>query len=227
MNENQAMLVAFLLSDGSVYFDKSKRTYCIQFTNKVGALLEKFIFLMREWFALENFRINHCARAESIRFFSKNAADELFALSPTYRTLVFPDGTFPNAIIPQEIIGDEKLAIAFLKAFASCDGGIVVNPPEGQYRIELACRHPSLKKQLGELLAKTGFECVLTKERVIVRGKGNIVRYLGKIGFLNESTICKKSLHYGLPKMKVFSLLVQKTPSQTTHLQRSSADEAK
>ncbi len=24
MNENQAMLIAFLLSDGSVYFDKSK-----------------------------------------------------------------------------------------------------------------------------------------------------------------------------------------------------------
>lgn len=34
MDENLAALIGFLISDGSVYYDKSKRTYCIQFTNK-------------------------------------------------------------------------------------------------------------------------------------------------------------------------------------------------
>jgi len=206
MNENQAMLIAFLLSDGSVYFDKSKRTYCIQFTNKVQGMLDKFIFLMRDCFSLENFKVNRCKRAKSIRFFSKKVALELFEHSPSFRTLVFPDGSFPNARIPQQIFGDEKLAIAFLKAFGSCDGGICVNRTEGQYRVEFACRHPTLKKQLSELLSKTGFENTVTEERVIVRGKKNLISFLDKIGFLPESLVCKNSLHYGVPKMIAYGV---------------------
>ena len=30
MNKDVAMLIGLLLSDGSVYYDKSKKTYCIQ-----------------------------------------------------------------------------------------------------------------------------------------------------------------------------------------------------
>ena len=103
MNENEATLVAFLLSDGSVYFDKSKATYCIQFTNTVDAMLERFIRLMQICFGLKNFQVNRCGRAKSIRFFSKRVATALFHFSPTFRTAVFPDGTYPPAKIPEEI----------------------------------------------------------------------------------------------------------------------------
>ncbi len=152
---------------------------------------------------LENYHINRCNRAKSVRFFSKKAALELFEYSPTFRTLIFPDGNYPPARIPQEILEDEKLAIAFLRAFASCDGGVVVNRAEGQYRVEIACRHPVLQKQLLQLLEKTGFEGVSTPERIMVRSKENLKKFLEKIGFLPESTVCKGSIYYGLPKVAV------------------------
>lgn len=220
MNEKQAMIIAFLLSDGSVYYDKSKKTYCLQLTNKIDGLLERFIQLMDECFGLKNYHINRSRNISSVRFFSKKVALELFQYSPTFRTLVFPNGCFPDCRIPQEILEDEKLAAAFLTVFASCDGGIVVNKTEGQYRIELACRHPQLKKQLVAVLARAGFQASECPERVIVRGKRNAKLFIERVGFLPESLVCKPSPHLGISKNDVLGRVLI-TPSRTTHLLRS------
>ena len=56
MDKNLAALIGFLFSDGSVYYDKSKRTYCIQFTNKNKQMLEKFKYLATQCFGNLNFK---------------------------------------------------------------------------------------------------------------------------------------------------------------------------
>ena len=204
MNTEKAMIIALLLSDGSVYFDKSKKTYCLQFTNKVAALRERFCDLMKREFGLTNFHINKCKNAESARFFSKKIALELFEFTPSFRTLRFADGSYPPAIIPNEVLESVELAKPFLQAYASCDGCVVANKKSGQYRVEVACYHPVIRSQLVKLFELLGFNAFATEKRVILRGKSEVKRFIDAVGFLPESTVCNEtSPFYGVAKNSV------------------------
>lgn len=201
MNDDLAMLVGFLLSDGSVYYDKSKQTYCIQLTNTVPALLERFKSLMRACFHLENYSINNCPPAKSVRFFSKKSALELFEYSPSYRTARFPDGSYPPSKIPEAVFANNALLKNFLQAFASCDGTVVLNEGNSQFRIELGCYHLVIRRQLAEALKQFGIESTVTQTRVIVRGKKNFQLFFEEIGFLPESTVSNtRSNRFGIAK---------------------------
>src|SRR3989338_4996438 len=103
MDKKLASFIGLLLSDGSVYFDRSKRTYCIQFTNKLEPMRNYFKLLARDLFEVKNFHENRCKNAISIRFFSKKVAEFLFTFSPTYRTLKYSETKYPECKIPDEI----------------------------------------------------------------------------------------------------------------------------
>ena len=192
MDENIAALIGFLISDGSVYYDKSKRTYCIQFTNKNKQMLEKFKFLVSYCFGIRNFHINKCKNALSVRFFSKKVANQLFLHSPSFRTLRFADGKYPNAQIPSEIFTNPKLAISFLQTYASSDG-CIYSDKSHKAVIEIACVHPKLKQQLSELLKTLHIESLITSKGIRINRKAEIKKFASKIRFLPESTVVQSS----------------------------------
>jgi DNA-binding transcriptional regulator WhiA len=203
MDENLALLFGFLLSDGSVYYDKTKRTYCVQFTNKSTRLRGIFKDLMEKCFGVEKFYEIECSNAVSVRVFSAKIARELFENSLTFRTLPcdsFPKCNkrscftckplefdlvnYPPCRIPQEILNSKILAKAFLKGFASGDGSATVSERYSTYVIEITCYHPFLRKQISECLSKLDIPSRSNKRSVFVSGIHNYGKFLKDVGFV-------------------------------------------
>jgi hypothetical protein len=63
MKKELCSLIGLLLSDGSVYYDKSKGTYCIQFTNKFESMRNYFKSLVTKLFGTVRFSENRCKNA--------------------------------------------------------------------------------------------------------------------------------------------------------------------
>ena len=206
MNEKLAALIGMLLSDGSVYFDKSKRTYCIQLTSKPASMRRVFESLMRDCFGIKNFHENDCKNAISSRAFSKSVAQQLFAYTPTYRTQKFPDGSFPPARIPKEILASEKLIRAFLRTYASCDGCAYRNSSHPNGVVEIACTHPTIRSQLAECLGKLGIHCRTRYKGVEIYRSESVRKFRDVIGFLDESLVSDTtSSRFGTPKNELLS----------------------
>ncbi len=203
MNEKLAMLIGLLLSDGSVYYDKSKKTYCIQFTNKSPDLRNLFRVLMEYCFGVKSFYMIPCRNAVSMRVFSKKIADSLFQYSPTFRTLPcksFPccngfsckicdilqkNGIdYPPSRIHSSIMQDSGLIKAFLYGFASGDGGIYINRENGIYTLEITCYHPFLKAQILDCLSSVGIKARVKPKAVLISGLKSFTKFMDEIGIL-------------------------------------------
>jgi len=209
MNEGLAEIIGMLLSDGSVYFDKSKRTYCIQFTNSVPRMLARFISLFQAEFGERKYHMNRCRNAQSVRFFSKEIAEALFAFSPSYRTMRLACGDYPPCRIPGEITKDRKLAAHFLRAFASCDGCVYGNSSHRSGVVEIACHHPLLRKQLSSLLSLFSIRATASRRRLVVQDKASMWLFAENIGFLDESVVCNScSRLRGVAKNSILRSLV-------------------
>jgi hypothetical protein len=229
VDEKLATLIGLLLSDGSVFFDRSKKVFCIQFTNKVDGLREVFKNLMKECFGITSFFENHCKGAVSVRVFSNKVANFLFNLSPTFRKLPcdsFPrcnghsciDCTpviensrkFPPCRIPEEILDDMIFSINFLRGFASGDGSIFFSNKHRVVCIELTCSHPILKAQLVVCLKKIGINCFTKRDGIIIASKSGLKRFHQLVGFLPESIVCNRSSKwFGVPKNKVLEIALE------------------
>jgi len=206
-----AALIGFLLSDGSIYFDKSKRTYCIQFTNKVFGLREKFKTTFESCFGKQNFRENKCRNAISIRVFSSKIAKKLLTLSPSYRTKQYDDGTHPNCKVPDFVFSKSEFIAAFIKAYSSSDGCVYANKYHPRGVIEIACYHPLLRIQISECLNRLNIQNRITKKRIVISRKDSVAAFLDKCGFFDESVVCNSnSQNYGIRKNELLhSFLVQ------------------
>lgn len=227
MDENLATLIGLLLSDGSVYFDKSKRIFCIQFTNKVSKLREVFKSLMKDCFGVEKFSENRCKNGISIRVFSNNIANYLFKLSPTFRKLPcksFPKCNFhscvicspiidennvewPPCIIPEEILSDKSLVAPFLRGYSSGDGSVNINRKHSVYQVEIACFHPTLRNQILLCLNLLGISGWTKYKGVFISSKSELLKFFEIVGFLPESIVCDcRSKWIGTPKNSVLRL---------------------
>ena len=206
MNKKLCSLIALLLSDGSVYYDKSKRTYCVQFTSNTKSMREYFKSLITDLFDITNFSENKCKNAVSIRFFSKKIAEVLFQFSPTYRTLRYSNGKYPNCKVPDEIKISPKFSAEFLKAFASCDGSISINRRNSTRVIEITCYHHRLKNDLFSCLQTLGIECRICKHSLKISNKTNIKKFADYVGFLKDSLVSDTTSNFfGEPKLKKLS----------------------
>ncbi len=199
MNEDLAHLIGFLLSDGSVYYDKSKRTYCIQFTNKSDNLRLIFKNLMEKCFGVTKFYEISKKDVISVRVFSKIIAEYLFFFSPTFRTLpcnqfprcnnhlkhgkslVYNSIEYPPCKIPDEIFNNKLYAKRFIEGFTSGDGSLNIYPQYGIYRIELTCFHPFLRKQIVKCLTFLELPTRSNWRSVFVSGKDNVRKFLRDI----------------------------------------------
>lgn len=210
MNKELCSLIGLLLSDGSIYYDKSKCTYCIQFTNKLESMRNYFKSLVTKLFETVNFSENRCKNAISIRFFSKEIAEFLFHFSPTYRTLKYSDGSYPNCKIPSEIKESEEFSAEFLKAFASCDGSVNFNPKHSTRLIEIACYHPSLLDDLVDCFKTLGIKCRVCKNSIRISNRKEIKKFANSVGFLDESFVSdRNSKSFGISKTEKLSELIR------------------
>lgn len=203
MNSDLALLIGLLLSDGSVYYDKSKRTWCIQFTNKDAKLLSVFKNLMGCCFGIRKFSTNKCANAIFLRVFSVRVAKTLHSYSPTYRTqacdnvpkcighskhLIQNEIKYPPCKIPDEIMSNPEFAATFLKGYASGDGNLYISKKYSIVRIDLTCYHPFLRKQLQDCLSVLGIPSRMTDKRVIVSGVSSSNKFLSLVNFIPEKS---------------------------------------
>lgn len=203
MNKDKASLIGVLLSDGSIYFDKSKRTYCVQFTNKLNKLNDYFISLIKRCYGDRSHTVNLCSGAKSIRFFSKKIAYDLLSKCSTFRTQHYSDNTYPKPIIPKEIIDNEKLSRPFLRAYASCDGS-VYQTKSHRVTVEIACANPHLRKQLISCISNLKIDCRETKKGIVISRIAAIQRFSTLVNFLPQSkVVAKKSKNFGIKKSTV------------------------
>jgi len=205
MNKKLSSLIGLLLSDGSVYYDKSKRTHCIQLTSKFESMRNYFKLLMNQLFGTINFKENYCKNAVSIRVFSTKIAKFLFQFSPSYRTLHYDTIpiSYPPSKVPEIIKKSKLFSATFLRSYASCDGCIYFNPKHSIRYVVISCYHPILLKDLSDCFKILEINFRLTENSVIVSGKDNLNRFYNLVGFLEESCISKTtSKDFGMPKMK-------------------------
>lgn len=201
MDEKLSLLLGLLISDGSVYFDRSKRTYCVQFTNKNEILLDLFKELMTECFGDVRFHKVKCKNAFSIRTFSLRIAEILHSYSPSFRTKAcdnFPKSTecrwhehfiwkskkFPACRVPEKILGNKDFAASFLKGYASGDGSLYQSKRYGIIRVELTCYHPLLRKQISQCLELLEIPSRSSDKAVFVSGRSCVKRFLDLVGFI-------------------------------------------
>ena len=218
MNENLSSLIGLLLSDGSVYYDKSKRTYCIQFTNKIESMRNYFRFLMNQIFEVCNFKENYCKNAVSVRVFSVKIAKFLFQFSPSYRKLQYNTYpiSYPDCKIPECIKRSKKLSATFLRSYASCDGSIYFNPKHSIRYVELTCYHPRLLNGLVDCFKTLEIKCKPTENSVVVSCKTELAKFYNIVGFLKESLVSKTtSKDFGMSKMKKLEIALS---SKTSHI---------
>ena len=218
MDEKLSSLIGLLLSDGSVYYDKSKRVYCIQFTNKFELMRNYFKLLMNQLFEVTNFKENLCKNAISVRIFSTKIAKFLFQFSPSYRKLHYNTIpiSFPICNVSEEIKNSKTFSAAFLKSYASCDGCIYFNQKHSIRYVEIACYHPQLRNDLVTCLKILGINCRLTENSVIVSGKDNLKKFYISVGFLKESSVSKTtSKDFGMSKMKKLEIALS---SKISHI---------
>ena len=202
MNEEIANLLGLLLSDGSIYFDKSKKTYCIQFTNKSRKLRNLFKNLMEDCFGVTKFYEIRCKNAVSIRVFSKAIAKMLFQYSPTFRTLpcksfpicnkrscfsdckpLYKDGIeYPPCEINKSVFANSVFKRSFIRGFVSGDGGVYINKKHGIYTVEIVCYHPFLKKQIVECIESLGIQTRCKRRSVFISGITPFTRFIDKVG---------------------------------------------
>jgi len=209
MDEKLAIFFGLLLSDGSIYYDKSKRTYCIQFTNKLVGMRCVFKALAEHCFRIKNFSENKCSNAISLRFFSVKVALYLMSLSLPEDFLKdkYPHYRKEFCRIPAFILSDKKLVSAFLRGFASGDGSVYANKKYSILRVEFACHYEALRKQLAECLSILDIACRVTDKSVIISGFTGCRKFLSEIGFLEESLVSDStSPKFGIAKNSLASL---------------------
>ena len=203
MNEKLATFFGLLLSDGSIYYDKSKRTYCIQFTSKLDGLRNAFRTLVVECFGVENFHENRCKNAVSLRFFSVAIAKRLMSLSG------ISSKRYNKAVcnIPSFILKDKQLIAAFLRGFVSGDGSVYVNKRYSILRVEIACHYTNLRKQIADCLSLLEIPCRVTERSVVITSFENCFKFLSDVGFLEESLVSDSSSpKFGIAKNSLASL---------------------
>jgi hypothetical protein len=217
MNKNLAAIIALLLTDGTVNFQKHNKAE-IAIDNTSEILHKEFARLMKNEFGFKTKRNGIKSRIYSIEL-----AKKLVQYTGTYRTKQFQDGTYPQAKIPEEIkTGSHEIIATFLKYAFTCDGsaGLSVQKAKNRWffqkRIQLACKHPKLLEDFQELLTILGIHTRVSKYqgKLLIDNRKGIETFCNKIGFLDDVKISGKghSVWKGLNKndiLRIYQLLYE------------------
>jgi predicted transcriptional regulator len=205
-----ASIVSALLSDGSVSGNEIKFITVDEALNKY--IWEKFERIFRR-------KVN-----EKYGSFRGRLETEFLRLfSPTYRTVPFRVNgkiiSWPKPKIPDFIMnGDINKKFEFIKVYASCDGGVIIDLVWRkntklfylQPSISIACKNPYLKQQLVALLKGLNFNPYQNDEHIVLTGDD--IPKFSSIGFVNDNIVVHSSFWNGVKKNKLLglALIIQK-----------------
>lgn len=220
-NVDLGVLIGMLLTDGSV--SKKGNSWDIEFSGKSKELHELFKEKMKKVFRINNFTEISDSRHKEIKrtkISNKNIGEQLLQFT-SFRTKQFENGKFPDSKIPNFIFNlcdDEVCEI--LKMMFSCDGSISLwvvwnkrwNLWEIKKWIKFACKHPTIRKQVFNLLQKLDYEPIIREENdeILLTKKKDIIRFASEIRFVNGVKVTKDSRNWeGYEKNQILNLSIK------------------
>ena len=194
LTEGIAEIIGILIGDGYIYSKNNK--YQIGFVGSPKTDVELFNHLQKlilnEWNKPSKIKLRE--RGLRLVINSKEICNFLT------KELSFPSGKnkCENVFIPEEILKDWNLSRKTLRGIMDTDGTIFVSRKPGIEKyptIEITTTSKILAEQLKKILEEKNFRVanirIFRKEgkrivyRVALHGKGNVKKWLEKIGFSN------------------------------------------
>ena len=236
---NLVLLSAFALSDGGVS-PKGKNCWTIYFRNKDKLVIEEFQHHLINCMGRPGCKINRKDGTVFVKIDSTKLGKKLFTLSESYRTkpcAMHPicgcikgirpahgaksieiDGVkYPPANLPKQVFKHKSIAKQFLRNYITCDGGVSVTYAKNNKgslflvrKIFIAVEHPTLNKQLTELLINLGYSPCAYEDQVRLTRKEDIKKFKKEIGFIKGAKISNDSKYLnGLEKNKVLDMIIE------------------
>lgn len=226
--EAKKILAIFLLTDGSVFWEKGKKRFVVCFSSKDISLHNLFIqFVFRAFRRKPTFIMNKSKRCLKTGFAIRpksNVAIELFSLSPTFKTA-------PKNITSDDFLNGPQPTISFLnnsddlikeisfRIAMSCDGsiGIASHGVKPKPSLRLSCTHPNLILEWKQLAEDIGISMNVMRDRrwwsglggLETRKSSNILRFKEIGGFLPVDVKVVRGRFIGLPKNFVLDMAVK------------------
>ena len=214
---NLGILIGLLLTDGWVsskqigISNKSEEMHRI-FKEKVSLLFGTQNFKERKsGFNVKQTEVNNISIVKTLIKICK---------LENFRRKPFANGLFPDVRLPEfikELSNQEKCKV--LQTIFSADGSISLSIRwhkrnkkwEIRRRIELACKHPILRKDLIELLRSVGLRPVNSKnENITLEKKEDLIKFAKEIRFIDGVKISANSkIWHDIEKNKVLDLAVK------------------
>jgi len=231
--EQLIKLHAYTLSDGSLNRDR-EGCWRLIFTNKDYSLLSDFKETIRS--LGYNYYEQKCSRALQVVVRSRKLAEELFSLSPSYRTrpcsdsprcprlansglgsctycepLQYMGKLYPPAWITN--MSNKQLVREFLKVYASCEGGVKLDilsekPLKIRRQVFIATANPFLSRQLIYLLWTLGISAREESPSIIISHRANLQRFQEMVGFIPNCRVMKGKWR-GLTKNELLTLTLR------------------
>jgi len=215
--EKLSLLVGLLLTDGCV---SSSRF--VVFHNKSEVMHKMFQKEFSKIFGAVHFtERNETNGTKRTQVTSKPIVKKLLRTCnlETFRRKQFENAEFPNVKLPSFV---KKLSIAkiqkILQVVFTADGSISVSARwhkqnsgwEIRRRVELSCKHPTLKKDFIELLKQVGFSPNSSGENITLEKKEDILKFAKEVRFVPEVKVGGDSKYWkGTEKNKVLDLAVR------------------
>jgi hypothetical protein len=224
MNQAEATLIGLLYTDGCLS-PKGKSAWRFRFSNKSKRLVAIFRDCMMRCFALPLSRVRlsttkdglYCATVDS-----KDAGDAFTRKYGTFRTLRYENEELTNARLPVQALLRSQVVADFLRAAFSADGGVNLYAARrygarGETRwlirgVYLACVHPVLRRQYGELLSALGIRArnVAQDGKVKIETEKDIRMFYQKVGFIEGVHITHTSKFWPkIEKQKLLKRLIE------------------
>ena len=222
---DRAIIAALLLTDGCV----SSRF--IIFHNKNREMIELFKEAMKKLFSIKHFterkEVNGTTRVQV------NSKETVEKLKKMFETNNFRkkqlNGEFPEIHMPSFIInGNETVKRKFLQVAFSADGSASLSVRwhkrnrgwEIRRRIELTCKHPTLRKEFLHLIKSLGFSPRESGINITLEKKRDIQKFALEIGFVNGVKIGGDSKFWrGVRKNDLVQVMIRTFEIKKANLQ--------
>jgi len=224
MNRTTATLIGLLYTDGCLS-PKGKNSWRFYFSNKSERLVAIFRESMMQCFALPSSRVRLGMTNDGLYralVDSKQAGDIFTQKFGTFRTLRYSNGKLPEACLPVPELLQHDVAVDFLRAAFSCDGGVslYVARREGSRGgtnwlirgVYLACAHPTLRPQYQALLRELGIKSrnVAGDGKIKIETEKDIRTFYRFVGFLKGVHITHTSRFWpNVEKQTLLKRLIQ------------------
>lgn len=196
--------------------------YEVQFTNTDFALRSYFSDLVEKL----GFEVKRKSEKQLV-VYSKQLAEALFNLSPSYRSkprksgkqnacspncgcsiadgMLYDGVEYAPSSFPPAAFQEPALA---LKLFFSCEGGVVLSEKGGNEVIVRVC-HPVLKAQIKQMLSLLEFDF---RERgkglIYLRKKSEVKKFAEQVGFV-DGVVAARGNNKGVEKTVLLNSLIQ------------------